>query len=254
MYPPRSRILWMLAWMMLGILPADLTRAQPDFSCPVGITCPLGTFCAPHPVCKPCLRCIANPPPPTSVVVDWQNSGFADGTAARPFQTIEAALDVVAAGGEIGIRTGSYAIDGVLSKSVSLGTENGPVTIKRAPVWVDTQTRQPAIDPAPFNLVARYFDLNGIPSEFQCLGRKRDHHHSSQILHCAVEVIRGNPLARPRRPRSMKPPAVAPAAEYQAMRIGARPRTRVEYIGKITATTLKMMSIASPYIGMTSLG
>src|ERR1700704_5952847 len=80
----RRYLLASLASVVLGMVPAGLAWAQD------GIECRPGTHCAPHPIGKPCIRCIPDaPPPPRIIFVDWQNTGFQeDGTAAHPFRTL----------------------------------------------------------------------------------------------------------------------------------------------------------------------
>jgi hypothetical protein len=98
------------ASVVLGIVPAGLGWAQDGD----GRTCPPGTHCRhPNPG-KPCIGpCDPDaPPPPRIIVVDWRNSGFQDGTAAHPYQTLPPALAVAAPGDTIAIRTGSYGLDG----------------------------------------------------------------------------------------------------------------------------------------------
>ena len=92
-----------LASVVLGIGQARLAWAQD------GIECQPGTHCAPHPIGKPCIRCIPDAPPTTIIFVDWRNSGSQDGTAAHPFRTLPQALTAAPPGYTIAIRTGFYS-------------------------------------------------------------------------------------------------------------------------------------------------
>jgi hypothetical protein len=75
-----------LASVVLGIMPAGLAWARDGD----GRTCPTGTHCRHPSQGKPCIGPWDPdaPPPPTIIVVGWQNSGFQDGTTAHPFRTL----------------------------------------------------------------------------------------------------------------------------------------------------------------------
>ena len=67
-----------------------------------------------------------------TVFVDWQNSGFQDGSAANPYQTLPPALAIAAPRDTIVIRTGTYNPPvGPIDKPLTLRAENGPVVIGR---------------------------------------------------------------------------------------------------------------------------
>jgi hypothetical protein len=81
----------------------------------------------------------------STIVVDVQNAGKQDGTAAHPYRTLPQALAAAAPGDTITIRTGVYTFQGgalVFNKAGSIRAENGPVTI----VW---HNAQPAPSPGP---------------------------------------------------------------------------------------------------------
>jgi outer membrane protein assembly factor BamB len=121
-------LLGSLASLLLNIVAADLGWAQP---CD-GEACPHGKHCVISSPGKPG-HCVENPRPPSTIFVDWQNSGFEDGTAAAPIQTLPTALAVAATQNTIKtivIRTGSYSLPArPISKPLTFRAENGPVTI-----------------------------------------------------------------------------------------------------------------------------
>jgi hypothetical protein len=156
-------LLALLVLVVLGIVPAGLAWAQDGD----GRTCPPGTHCRhPNPG-KPCIGpCDPDAPPSRIIVVDWQNSGFQNGTALYPFRTLPQALAAAAPGYTIAIRTGFYSFQEarlVFDKAATIRAENGLVTIGSSAIWVDAQTGKPAPHPAPYDLVTRGFDDNGIP-------------------------------------------------------------------------------------------
>ncbi|UCG34022.1 MAG: hypothetical protein JSU68_05165, partial [Phycisphaerales bacterium] len=66
---------------------------------------------------------------PSTVYVDYRNTGFEDGTEAYPYNTVAEAVDVVLDGGEIIIADGSYPENMTIAKPVTLRASGGHAII-----------------------------------------------------------------------------------------------------------------------------
>jgi hypothetical protein len=63
------------------------------------------------------------------VFVNWQNTGFEDGSAAHPFNTIGEGIGNASVGGTVIINAGSYPETFVTSRTLTLSAAGGAVTI-----------------------------------------------------------------------------------------------------------------------------
>jgi hypothetical protein len=91
---------------------------------------------------------------------------FRTGRLRTPSGHCPRALAAAAPGYTIAIRTGFYSFPGRtvgVDKAATIRADNGLVKIGSSATWVDAQTGKPAPHPAPYDLVTRGFDDNGIP-------------------------------------------------------------------------------------------
>lgn len=97
----------------------DATRATCEPLLPAE-SCARGTFAAPgETACHP-VRSV-DPPEATSIVyVDASAAGGGDGSAARPFKTVQAGVDAAATGAQVRIAAGTYAENVLVARSITL--------------------------------------------------------------------------------------------------------------------------------------